>query len=532
MESAEELGGAVVHFLESGGAVNFLDAVCGDVHASLLDCAHAFDVGNRCCERAAYLAVIIVCDEIDGSAVDGIVAYERVCVSCRFKFRFFRNVNVLGKRFERIIVGRNRIRRGRRAEMSFSVDVVKRKAGLVRNNIVYTIYKYVVYISFFLVCQHGVVRKTFLVEHGCVAVFVVNDFARFVPEHVDVLVEEVRAVSRLNCIAVKLVGDDAVKLIRDVALRHVGSAVVHARAEVCRDDDGSFNDVCACGAGVLSELIVAYDCFTVLVCCTQHHFVDDDIDVVAHLLSCKRTACDHFEAIFVSAHHSVGRKHDGYIRVSRAVVHFVFDVKVVFDEGYDFSRHSHRAENLVVFDDAFRNRADGVITFRTRVSRTENLIVCKQGLVSCFNPDFESADEHVVHLVGSDVCVGHTVARKRVGHAACVVGEVLQFALEVDCVLFGDEIVARVLDCVDARGVVVFFLRKGDVWHKFCSVYRHFERSRAVIGVERIDVNRVVVVRNESAHAVVECGHGSERHVVIARVCALAHAHKFESDGG
>ena len=158
------------------------------------------------------------------------------------------------------------------------------------------------------------------------------------------------------------------------------------------------------------ERVVADDVFTVCVECFEFDFVDDDFDVVAHLLSCKSTACNDFEMAFVSADHSAFVKFDRDVGARRAVVNLVFDVKVVFDERNDFLRDFHRADDFVVFDDSASDRTDGVVTFGSVVSRAVNLIVCKQGFVSAFNHHFEAADEHVVHFVFGDVSIGFAVS--------------------------------------------------------------------------------------------------------------------------
>ena len=141
LKRAVELGRAVVFFLECFRAVHFLDSVCRDINASLFDSALAVDVRDGGCRRAAYRAVVIVCDEVCRVlTVDEIVADKSVCALCAFVVSRVGNEHVFLCGFERIVIGGNFFTACGCAEVSFTVLVVVRKAGLAAYYIVYTIY--------------------------------------------------------------------------------------------------------------------------------------------------------------------------------------------------------------------------------------------------------------------------------------------------------------------------------------------------------------------------------------------------------
>ena len=111
----------------------------------------------------------------------------------------------------------------------------------------------------------------------------------------------------------------------------------------------------------------------------------------------------------VSEHHSAFLQFDCDVCARRAVIHFVFDVKVLLNERDDFLGDFCRLDDFVVRNDSAYDRSDSVVAFKSVVSRSVNLIVCKQGFVSCLHLHFHAADKHVVHLVCGDVCIGHAV---------------------------------------------------------------------------------------------------------------------------
>ena len=105
-----------------------------------------------------------------------------------------------------------------------------------------------------------------------------------------------------------------------------------------------------------------------------------------------------------------------------------------------------------------------------------------------------------------------------------------QLLVEIDCELSRCKVVARILCHCNGSLCIVFFCHESDVGHEFCSCDRNFHVLCGIVGVERVNINRIVAVRHKRVITVIGSGQIRHRDVVVACIAVCAHAHKSKTD--